>query len=641
MKKDFRFLKSLALTGMLTTSILGTVVYADTENKDVKTEPIGIFNKLVTDTSNVVPFILTNREDYISKKDIEESNEFQNKTIVFDREVQEDTILHTGDTFKVDGTTYTILIYGDVNQDGYIDVFDALTIQENVFDSNLNNVQKVAANVIVADGSDMDVFDALAIQQYSGEFREIIPDKIPEEEQTPTPPTPPVETSKIEDITSTKATLNPYYRYDSEMLIGTVKSATDNVELEEKYIKYTVKKDGSNITNVSNILRYEEKDGIFNVFFYTTEKGEYEITPVVQGKNGLITKDSDNDVIKFMVLENYEVTDIKIEGEGITESKEENIDYEAEVIEGKTIKPTIILYHNYTDKSGKDVPVAITEYNQEIGNVAVEVKITNVIENNKHITNTTKIYNQDDKPIEKDEDTGSFTGMDKLISYIGIKGESVGTGDTLTIKIGRATKIISVDVLEKLKIKGVTTDGTKNVVNAVTGINISLYRGRPDDAVIVDTYNNSVGTGTIYKIGSTFIDIVDEGTESEKIYTIIPIQLVEVGTDGEIVKIIQEKLKKGNNNDNGDNVTLVEKEQTSLNGKNALDINVPRSYCLTGGLYTPTETSSQSIDAIGISLTKSASVTRLAEGLEIKYDGQSGREGTTINVTVVETKKED
>ena len=162
MKKDFRFLKSLALTGMLTTSILGTVVYADTENKDVKTEPIGIFNKLVTDTSNVVPFILTNREDYISKKDIEESNEFQNKTIVFDREVQEDTILHTGDTFKVDGTTYTILIYGDVNQDGYIDVFDALTIQENVFDSNLNNVQKVAANVIVADGSDMDVFDALA-----------------------------------------------------------------------------------------------------------------------------------------------------------------------------------------------------------------------------------------------------------------------------------------------------------------------------------------------------------------------------------------------------------------------------------------------------------------------------------------------
>ena len=257
MKKDFRFLKSLALTGMLATSILGTVVYADTENKDVKTEPIGIFNKLVTDTKNVVPFILTNREDYISKKDIEESDEFKNKTVLFDREVKEDTMLHTGDTFKVDGTTYTILIYGDVNQDGYIDVFDALTIQENVFESNLSDTQKVAANVIIADGSDMDVFDALAIQQYSGEFRDTIPDKVPEKEQTetPTPTPPPTETNKIVDFIPVDLTadLDTYHRYDSKVIIGTVKSS-DDAKLESKYIKYKVKKDGA---DVSNILTYK------------------------------------------------------------------------------------------------------------------------------------------------------------------------------------------------------------------------------------------------------------------------------------------------------------------------------------------------------------------------------------------------
>lgn len=185
MKKNFRFLKSLALTGMLVTTMLGTVVYADTENKDVKTELIGIYNKLVTDTERVIPFILANREDFVSKKDIQESDEFKNETVMFDREIKEDTKLHTGDTFKANGTTYTILIYGDVNQDGDVDVFDAVTIQENVFESSLKEIQEIAANVVITDESEMDVFDAVAIQKYVGGATNTIIDKMPEDKKKP------------------------------------------------------------------------------------------------------------------------------------------------------------------------------------------------------------------------------------------------------------------------------------------------------------------------------------------------------------------------------------------------------------------------------------------------------------------------
>ncbi len=157
-----KFIKLLTLIGMMLVSVvLGTESYANMQ-------PIGIFNKLVVDTENIVPFILADRDAFISTKYIKESMLFKDKTIEFDKEVQEGTRLCTGDTFKVEEKTYTILIYGDVNEDGYVDVFDALTIQENTFENKLNEIQKVAANVLVANASDMDVFDALAIQQYSG-----------------------------------------------------------------------------------------------------------------------------------------------------------------------------------------------------------------------------------------------------------------------------------------------------------------------------------------------------------------------------------------------------------------------------------------------------------------------------------------
>lgn len=177
MKNKFKFLKLFAITTILGATMLVTKSYANTS----------IYNALVTDVENVIPFILNREEDFVSIKDIKEESTFKNKTIQFNLEnPQESTILCTGDTFKADNTTYTILIYGDVNQDGCVDIFDALTIQENVFEDKLKNIQKVAANVVTLDGSGIDIFDALAIQQYVGGERDTIIDTIPDDKRKPT-----------------------------------------------------------------------------------------------------------------------------------------------------------------------------------------------------------------------------------------------------------------------------------------------------------------------------------------------------------------------------------------------------------------------------------------------------------------------
>lgn len=594
MKRDLKFLKSLALTGMLTTTILGTVAYADTENKDVKTEPIGIFNELVTDTKNVVPFVLTNREDYISKKDIEESNEFKNKTVVFDREVQENTRLHTGDTFKVNGTTHTILIYGDVNQDGEVDVFDAVTIQENVFESSLKEIQKIAANVVIADESEMDVFDAVAIQKYVGGAIDTILDKIPtkEEEQKPTPP-PPVETSKISgfvpvDLT---ASLDAYHRYDEKIVIGTVKSS-DDVKLQAKYIKYKVKKDN---VDVSNILTYKENEtekGTFNIEFYATEKGTYTITPCVQGKDGLIEKTENN--ITISVEENLEVTDIEIVG----------ISNKITISEGKTKEFAIKLYHKYTSTVKSD----ITD----------QVIVTN-ISREKTGTNATVNFRQNDanKTLINVNNEGKFIGgSDVHLGYIEVNGGTEGTGDTITIKVGNKEVTLDIEVAKKAAIVGITTNGETKTER----IDINLYKSIPSTEEECEDVDVN-GVGVMYKIGKEYIHKYDT-----KAYTIIPLQLIDKEND--VIKITLDKLTDS---------IIADTSTNKQNGKTSITVDVPtirpgdidyKAYTIkedptTHKLIYAIATGSEPIDAIGIALEKEE------DGINRVENGKNG--GVTID----------
>ena len=125
MKKNLKVLSSLALAGMLTTGVMGTSSAAIT-TKDVTSKVPGIYsNTLVPSLANVVPVILDNAKDVATMKDIINSGLFDKTAFQgFDENKQ----FRSGDTFKLKGKEYTVLIMGDADRNGIVDINDALEI---------------------------------------------------------------------------------------------------------------------------------------------------------------------------------------------------------------------------------------------------------------------------------------------------------------------------------------------------------------------------------------------------------------------------------------------------------------------------------------------------------------------------------
>ena len=194
MNKKFKIVSSIALAGMLITGSLGmnSVRAAETAQDNYETNPVAVYRKLV-EGKTVVPFVLANRHDVLTVRDVVGSDMFNGKvkTINGVAVASLDEVVGTGDTFTTtDGTEYTIIVYGDVDGNGKINASDALAVQNysvKLADSDLSDVQKVAADIENAqlegksDGA-VNSFDALRIKKYSAELETNIINTLPEEE---------------------------------------------------------------------------------------------------------------------------------------------------------------------------------------------------------------------------------------------------------------------------------------------------------------------------------------------------------------------------------------------------------------------------------------------------------------------------
>lgn len=78
----------------------------------------GVYEEL-ENMQNVIPYAFQTSETTLPLADIKAEFGDDVKTSVTD-------IAKTGDTVTIDGTTYTIIIYGDVNGDGKVSTYDAL-----------------------------------------------------------------------------------------------------------------------------------------------------------------------------------------------------------------------------------------------------------------------------------------------------------------------------------------------------------------------------------------------------------------------------------------------------------------------------------------------------------------------------------
>lgn len=115
--------------------------------------------------TTILPFILKNSDETISTTYVK--SEF-NKAGLTIRSITAEDIITTGTTITTDAKTYNVVIYGDVDGDGYVDVFDAQAILRHyVFAGNyeLKGLYKIASNVD-NDDDELDVFDAQRILRF-------------------------------------------------------------------------------------------------------------------------------------------------------------------------------------------------------------------------------------------------------------------------------------------------------------------------------------------------------------------------------------------------------------------------------------------------------------------------------------------
>ncbi len=167
MKKNLKYISSLVLAGMLVGTIGATSFAAD----HVKPTGLGIYNKLLPTTKNVVPYLLDSAEDSLTIKDLK--GDYSTMSAFNDKAIaSEDTKVTTGDTFTLsNGEKYTVVVYGDAKQDAIVNGQDAL-LAEKYFAGDAETVAKLDGNEAIKEAVDVvndgviDGRDSLAIQKF-------------------------------------------------------------------------------------------------------------------------------------------------------------------------------------------------------------------------------------------------------------------------------------------------------------------------------------------------------------------------------------------------------------------------------------------------------------------------------------------
>ena len=147
-------LTSLALASILATSVAVSGVFAE-GTTDPETKSLGEYSTLITGKV-AVPFILQSENDRVTGKDLKAA--YPNKNIL----VYDDTLLKTGAVIYIDGEPRTIVIYGDTNCDGKINIMDAVTSLNHVKGKSTLKDAAFAAADLNNNGS-IDILEAVGV----------------------------------------------------------------------------------------------------------------------------------------------------------------------------------------------------------------------------------------------------------------------------------------------------------------------------------------------------------------------------------------------------------------------------------------------------------------------------------------------
>ncbi len=470
------------------TEIANNPQYVDGNGKVITRLPqtggkktIGMYGDLVVG-ENVVTYALPYSDDTLSAEDIKA--QFGSEVTVVDAD--NNGILGTGETIEINGTTYTIIIYGDVNGDGRVTTADALKTRKNdVGTETVNSVKQEALDVVKDANKDSDdKANALAQQAF------ILRKQYGTEEQTIIDAYPAQSGSLIENISGTKQTTNGN-RYE-DITVAEV-SSTGNDAITQNILTYEIKLDGTIVNKDSKTaeVSYTEKStGKFAMSLYVAKAGNYEVTPIITGtnvKNGV----QRGETYTVEVAESNEITAIKVK-EGTTE-----VIGNAQVRLGKEKRLNVEFVHEYTDTKFGTTP---------------EPFVVEGIDNSKvNVTFADNSY------------FASETGLaDNVLTVKPVK-----TGNTtITLEMDGKSKVISVNILPEAGIKQIILNGTEFSDTVTSLAPINVYRDKK--------YVSSDKTDKFVKpIGN------QNATVNELVFTVLPISLKD--EDGDIFNTVKIK----------------------------------------------------------------------------------------------------
>lgn len=252
MNKNLKVISSLAMAGILAATGISTVSAATTKS-------LGVYRKVVEGKA-IVPYVLSSANDRVAVQDLNSE---------FGVTLSNGTTVKTGTTFNKSGEEHTVVVYGDVNSDGRVNVNDVTETAKAVFNTPTGVVKEAAD---VAHDGKINVNDVTTLAKFIVKNEALNINLKSEEEQTNYTYTLEASENNIinsENVSSAKVVITPKDEFvaktytikvvkeDGKTVVSEIASLTFTGNANEKTVSKDLDFSDAKVTDGNYIVRLE------------------------------------------------------------------------------------------------------------------------------------------------------------------------------------------------------------------------------------------------------------------------------------------------------------------------------------------------------------------------------------------------
>lgn len=391
MNKSLKVVSSVALAGMLAINVLNPMALAKSVDDRYDTRLAGTYK-------GMAQFVLANKNDYVTYREIANSDKFTNVESFKGAGVpsNDNELVQTGDKFVADGKEYTVVVYGEVDKNSdRLTQDDALKILKHFTGSSkMTNAAELEAANVDRTNDRITQDDALQVLKYfTGSSSTLIKGNLPHDE------------SMVEDIQYTLVANERKVINNTDVTAYTDGTSTAVDTLKDISIVVTP---GTGITGQTLKARYlidgeivGSETNINSSFSTNNVTATITVTgnTVKAWKNGTI------------------VAEIFYEDEAGIEHIVGRTNIEKQIIESGNIKTTNVSTERSTSRTGK-LTIAAKDIKKAYYKVGVANVNTDFIDANGDLVDSVKEATVSNNKVTKADVTGLTENAVNTVSYM-------------------------------------------------------------------------------------------------------------------------------------------------------------------------------------------------------------------------------